>query len=228
MDPKIQSRVPVHRIRDANSLPVRANGERVLYWMISSRRTRFNFGLERAAEWARHLGRPLVILEALRSDYRWANDRLHRFVIDGMADTAAALQGRAVTYHPYVEPQAGAGRGLLETLAADAAVVITDDFPTFFLPAMVKAAAEKIPVRVEAIDSNGLLPMAATERAFATAYALRRFLHKELLGHLADRTRSELDSHQSEGSGRRPRSGPDAGGRPGGQAHPGGHAQLAA
>ena len=181
---KLPSRVPPTRVRSASPHPVKADGARVIYWMISSRRGRFNFGLERAAEWARHLGRPLLIVEALRCDYPWANDRLHKFIIDGMADNAATFEAQNVSYLPYVEAKIGGGRGLLETLAADAAVVVTDDYPTFFLPAMVMAAAEKIPVRLETVDSNGLLPMSSADRGFATAYSFRRFLHKEILGHL--------------------------------------------
>jgi deoxyribodipyrimidine photo-lyase len=102
-----------------------------------------------------------------------------------MADTSAGLEGRSATYLPFVEPSRGAGRGLLEALAADAAVVVTDEYPTFFLPAMVAAAAAKIPVLLEAVDSNGLLPMSAADREFATAYSFRRFLQKNLLDHLA-------------------------------------------
>jgi deoxyribodipyrimidine photo-lyase len=56
--------------------------------MVSSRRTRFNFGLQHAVDLARELARPLVVLEALRCDYRWACERFHRFVLDGMADNA--------------------------------------------------------------------------------------------------------------------------------------------
>jgi deoxyribodipyrimidine photo-lyase len=183
---QLPSRVPTQRLRAANVKTVRADGKWVVYWMIAARRVRFNFGLERAAEWARYLGRPLLILEALRSDYPWASDRLHRFIIDGMADNQAALEGRSASYLPYVETERGGGRGLLETLAADAAVVVTDDFPTFFLPAMVSAAAKKVPIRLEAVDSNGLLPMAAADKEFSTAYSFRRFLQKEILSHLAD------------------------------------------
>jgi deoxyribodipyrimidine photo-lyase len=184
MTTSIQTHVPALRIRPANTRSVREDGARVVYWMIASRRVRFNFALQRAADWSRHLGLPLVILEAIRSDYPWASDRLHRFVADGMADTAAGLEARSVTYLPYVEPSKGAGRGLLEALSADAAVVVTDDFPTFFLPSMVTAAAAKIPILLEAVDSNGLLPMAAADREFATAYSFRRFLQKNLLDHL--------------------------------------------
>jgi deoxyribodipyrimidine photo-lyase len=103
-----------------------------------------------------------------------------------MADTAVALDERSVTYYPFVEPNRGAGSGLLETLAKDAAVVVTDDFPTFFLPAMVEATAARVPVLLEAVDSNGLLPMAAANREFATAYSFRRYLQKNLLEHIAE------------------------------------------
>jgi len=105
MAPSIHTQVPALRIRPANSRPVGANGARVIYWMIASRRVRFNFALQRAADWSRDLGLPLVILEALRSDYPWASDRLHRFVADGMADTSAALEGRNVAYIPCRDPE---------------------------------------------------------------------------------------------------------------------------
>ena len=173
MASSVHSRVPALRIRPANTRSVRPDGERIVYWMIASRRPRFNFGLQRAADWSRQLGLPLVILEALRCEYPWASDRLHKFILEGMSDTAAALKERNVTYYPYVELERGAGSGLLEALGADAAVVVTDDFPTFFLPSMVAAAAAKMPVLLEAVDSNGLLPMAAADRDVPRAFRIR-------------------------------------------------------
>ncbi len=178
--------VPELRVRAANDRPVNGAGRRVVYWMIAARRTSFSFALQHAADRARELGVPLVILEALRAGHPWASDRLHRFVLEGMADTRRRLAGRPVTYHAYVEPEHGAGRGLLAALAADAALVVTDEFPTFFLPRMVAAAAARLPVRLEVVDGNGLLPMAAAERAFPTAYVFRRFLHHELPRHLVE------------------------------------------
>ena len=83
-----------------------------------------------------------------------------------MVVNARRLEGTGATYRPYVEPEPGAGRGLLETLAARACLVVTDDFPCFFLPRMVDAAEARIPVRLERIDSNGLLPMRATDKVF--------------------------------------------------------------
>ena len=67
-----------------------------------------------------------------------------------------------------------------------AAVVVTDDYPAFFLPRMLRSAAPRLPVRLEAVDSNGLLPMRTAGRTFATTYAFRRFLQREIPGHLAE------------------------------------------
>ena len=164
--------VPEVRVRACNARPARADGAYVLYWITAFRRTGWNFALQRAVEHARAFARPLVVLEALRCDDRWASDRLHAFVIQGMADNARALLGTGVTYLPYVEPEPGSGRGLLEALAARACLVVGDDAPPFFLPRALTAAAARVPVRLEAVDSNGLLPLAATERVFPTAFAL--------------------------------------------------------
>jgi deoxyribodipyrimidine photo-lyase len=175
--------IPDVRLRAANAAPVRDGGF-VLYWMIAARRLGWSFGLERAADEARRLRKPLVILEPLRAGYRWASDRLHRFVLEGMADHAARLAGSDVTYYPYVEPTPGAGKGLLAALGRHACLVVTDDVPAFFLPRMVVAAASQLPVRLEAVDSNGLLPLRAADKDFVTAAHFRRFLQKVLPAHL--------------------------------------------
>ncbi len=176
--------VPTIRIRRANDAPVNPGGEYVLYWMTASRRVHWNFSLDRAVEWAKELNKPLMILEALRVGYPWASDRIHRFIMKGMSDNRTALKGRNVLYYPYLEPEEGAGKGLLETLARDASVVVTDDFPAFFLPRMVLAAAGKLTVRLEQVDGSGMLPMAVGGRVFTTAYSFRRFLQKHLPPHL--------------------------------------------
>ena len=179
--------VPSTRIRAANDRPIDDGGEFVLYWMIAYRRVRWNFALDHALERARELGKPLWVFEPLRVGYRWASDRFHRFVLEGMAANQAALRETPIGYLPYLEPRPGAGSGLLERLARSAALVVTDDFPTFFLPRMVQAAADRVPVRLEAVDSNGLLPMAAAGRPFHRAFDFRRFAQRELPRHLGTR-----------------------------------------
>jgi deoxyribodipyrimidine photo-lyase len=157
----------------------------VLYWMIAARRLEDNFALEHAAARAVELGLPLLVFEPVRTGYPWASDRLHAFLLEGMAVHRAAARAAGITYYPYVEPADGAGKGLLARLAADAALVVTDDYPTFFLPRMVAAAARQLDCRLEAVDANGLMPMRATDVVYPTAYAFRRYLQKSLPPHLA-------------------------------------------
>jgi deoxyribodipyrimidine photo-lyase len=172
--------VPLSRIRALNARNFRPDGAYVLYWMTACRRLRANDALNRAVEIARELGRPLVVFEGLRAGYPFASDRLHAFVIDGMAEHARVLRQTEVAYYPYVEAAPGEGRGLLDALARHAAAIVTDDYPCFFLPRMAAAAAARVPVRIEAVDSNGLLPMRAAAREFATAYSFRAHLQREL------------------------------------------------
>ena len=159
----------------------------MLYWMIAFRRTSWNFSLDRAVEWAVELGRPLVIFEPLRIGYRWASDRIHAFVTDGMADNAAriaSLKNHGVLYYPYVEPAPDHDKGLLEAIAEHACVIVTDDYPAFFLPRMVSSVSKRLTVKLEKVDSNGLLPLRATDKVFTTAYSFRAFLQKQLPAHL--------------------------------------------
>ncbi|MCA9525376.1 MAG: deoxyribodipyrimidine photolyase [Myxococcales bacterium] len=176
--------LPSLRLRAVNDLAVRPDGAYVLYWMIAQRRTRWNFALQYAADQARALGRPLLVFEPLRVGYRWASRRLHAFVIDGMRDQRAACAAAGVAYLPYVEPAAGAGSGLLAALAAEACLVVTDEYPCFFLPQMVAAAGRRLPARLEAVDGNGLLPLRASDRAFPPAAGFRRHLQATLPPHL--------------------------------------------
>lgn len=178
--------VPAIRISRRNDQKIRDDGDFVLYWMVAQRRLIDNFALQRACWWAEKLDKPLVIFEPLRCDYPWASERFHRFIIDGMFDHASQLVDTPVTYYPYVEPQLGTGKGLMRALTQQACVVITDDYPCFFLPRMIDAAASKLDLLVEAIDSNGLLPLRAAEKTYTTAYSFRRGLHKMLPAHFSD------------------------------------------
>lgn len=176
--------VPDARIRLLVERPAHPEGRFVLYWMLTARRLHSNFGLDRAVYWAEQLGRPLVIFEELRHDYAWASPRMHRFALDGMREHAECLRAGPVTYLPYVEPHPGAREGLLEALAAHACVVVSDDYPVWDVPQLLSAASQRVGVRFEAVDSNGLLPMRSACRDFTAAVHFRRHLHKELSPHL--------------------------------------------
>jgi deoxyribodipyrimidine photo-lyase len=103
-----------------------------------------------------------------------------------MSDNARLCRENGITYFPYVEPEPRDALGLLASLAAQASLVVTDDYPCFFLPKMLASAAKKLPVALEAVDSNGLLPLRVASQVFSRAFDFRRFLQKNLPAHFSD------------------------------------------
>ena len=188
-----RSEVPPIRVRLCGDGGVNADGRFVLYWMTANRRLEWNFALDRAMDWALDLDLPLVLFEPLRVGYRWASTRFHRFVIDGMEEHLRRLSSLPIEFLPFVEREEGQGKGLLHHLASQAAVVIGDEYPAFFLPRMVASAVRQVPCRFELVDSNGILPIHAPARAFTSAYAFRRYLQAALPEHLGARPRSNPD-----------------------------------
>lgn len=178
--------IPSNRLTQVNDLPINDQGQYVLYWMVAYRRTRWNFALEHALDRAKELGKPLLVLEPLRARYRWASDRLHRFVIEGMRDNAAAFAKSPVTYFPYVEPQPGTGTPLLGELAKHACTVVTDEYPCFFLPQLISVVKDRLPSRLELVDGNGLIPMRQPGRTFTVAHSYRRWMQKNILDSLLE------------------------------------------
>ncbi len=174
------------RVTAVNQAPVAPRGGYVLYWMIAARRTTWSFALDHAIATAKELDRPLLVFEPLRAGYAWASDRFHTFIMQGMEDNAKRFAAKGITYHAYIEPAPGADKGLLAALAKRACCVITDEQPGFFLPRMVAAAARALPVRVEQVDGNNLLPLRAVSKPYPTAMAYRRELQRSLAPHLLD------------------------------------------
>ncbi|MFN5951350.1 MAG: deoxyribodipyrimidine photolyase, partial [Pirellulaceae bacterium] len=98
----IPSQVPPIRIRSSGRTSPDSDGVYVLYWMSAHRRLTHNFALQRAVDWSLYLSQPLVILEPLRCGYRWACDRFHQFILDGMAEHSRNMAKVPATYYPYV------------------------------------------------------------------------------------------------------------------------------
>lgn len=177
---------PAVRVRAPHDLALRSERPLVVYWMIGARRTSHSAALDHALALCASLHKPLLVVEPLRAGYRWANERMHAFVIDGMRDNAAAFRAAGIAYHPYVEPHVGAGRGFLASLAQHAAVVVTDEALGFFQPRMIEAAARALDTRLEVVDGNGIVPVFSLDRALPNAQAFRRHVQRNALEHLAD------------------------------------------
>ncbi len=178
--PRMNWAIPELRVTQANDHPLRSDGNYVVYWMTASRRAHWNFALQHAVDRAIHFDKPLLVFEPLRIRYPWASERLHRFVVEGMRDNAADFAATTATYFPYVEPRAGEGTPLLHELAKQACTVITDEFPCFFLPSLIRAVQDRIPARLELVDSNGVLPLRLADRTFTVAHSYRRWMQKQM------------------------------------------------
>lgn len=176
--------VPEIRIEACNQHPARTDGRYVLYWMNAARRIAWNYGLQRAVEWAKKLQRPLLVVETLPCDDPHANLRHHHFALDGMAENARGMARHPAGYYPFVERKPGEISALLMALAQPACLVVTDLRPLRKALQVTLQLAEQLPLLLERVDSNGILPLRAADREFTTAYSLRRFLQRNLLPHL--------------------------------------------
>jgi deoxyribodipyrimidine photo-lyase len=169
------------RVRVVCETPPKTSGRYVLYWMTAARRTRYNNSLQRAVDWSVRLNKPLVVIEALSIDYPWASVRHHQFIIDGMADQHQSFLESGAAYYGYVERESRGGRGLVLELSQDACVVVTDDFPCFFLPKIVSYVAQQVTCHMESVDANGVLPMNAAGKSFTSAYQFRRYMQRHVV-----------------------------------------------
>jgi len=157
------------------------NGRYVLYWMQINRRLSYNYALDYAVAWANKLGLPLLIYEALGVQNRWGSDRFYHFMMEGVMETAAECKARGVAYFPYLEPEAGASKGLIDALASDAALVISDEYPVYIIKSLNRYLRAKSPVPFITVDSNGIIPLGVTEKAPYSAYTFRRVMQRHFV-----------------------------------------------
>lgn len=160
-----------------------ASGEFVLYWAQSARRMQRNLALDYAIALANERNVPVVIYESLRPDYPEANDRLHRFVLEGVKQNRADAKARGLRYLFFLPRTAADARGVLVRLSARARVVVTDEYPTFIVRAQTERFALRTPVALHLVDHNGILPMRAFTKEQYSAKFLRDRAHRMFPDH---------------------------------------------
>jgi deoxyribodipyrimidine photo-lyase len=158
-----------------------ANARYVLYWMQIHRRAYQNQALNFAIEQANKLGLPLVVYEGLRPDYDQANDRIHQFIIEGAINNHKDFAKRGIRYCFYLmrDPQQGNRRAVAQ-LAQEAALLVTDDFPTFVVPEHNRAIVKQVDCPVYAVDANGVVPIRELKKEEYAARTIRPKIHRLL------------------------------------------------
>jgi deoxyribodipyrimidine photo-lyase len=168
------------RVRELNYAPLRDHAQYVIYWAQMDRRAEANFGLSFAARLANERDLPLLVYEGLTCTYRQANDRIHTFMLQAVPETARRMQRLGAGYCFYLRRNLADSNDVLYRLAAQAAAVVTDDYPTFITAQHNRSVPEKIGVAFYAVDSSCIVPMSRHEKRAYGAYTIRPRIQKLL------------------------------------------------
>lgn len=163
-----------------NDAPVRDGAKYVLYWAQMNRRVDFNHALAFAVELANERNLPVLFYEGLTCSYPHANDRLHTFILEGVGDTAERLKKLGIGYEFYLRKRLKDPDDRLYKLAADAAAVVTDDYPTFIAREFNRRVPAKLDIACYAVDSSCIVPTSKIEKREWAAYTIRPKIHKLL------------------------------------------------
>ena len=167
-----------HRVFKGNEKEPNPDGKYVVYWMQSTRRFHYNFGLEYAVSWANKLDKPLLIFEAFSCNYRWATDRSHTFMMQGMKEHLDFSEKRDLNYIAFCEEEPGQIEEMFMKIAEHASLVISDEFPIFIIKKSNEKFSDKVDIPYITVDSNGLIPLALTDKDPYSAYFFRKSMQK--------------------------------------------------
>jgi deoxyribodipyrimidine photo-lyase len=163
------------RVNDKRTQP---EGDYVLYWMQSTHRFEENWALRMAILEANRLNKPLVIHQGLDPTYEHANDRIHHFILHNARELAARAEGMGLHYQFVLRRRRDDDRRVVDRLAARAALVVTDRFPTCGIQERTARFAERVNCRVVAIESHAVVPSGAIEKEEYAARTIRPKLQK--------------------------------------------------
>ncbi len=165
LEPGLAERVrPLHRA-PAGAGPVVA-------WLRASLRPDDNPVLAVASRLAARLQRPLAVYVGVSRRSGYANDRLHRFLIEAALDLGQALTARGVAFALHVERPDHAPR-VLDAWCASAAAIVLDDLPLDPWRRWAAAVASRAAVPVWAVDAACIVPMMWWGRPYDRAFAFR-------------------------------------------------------
>ncbi len=149
-----------------------ASGEFVLYWMHTAVRAEENPALDVARLAANQHGLPLLVYHGLSSDYRYASDRHHSFIIDGARDVQRAFDDSGISYAFHLASRDDKQSHLID-LASAAAVVVTEDMPVDPVRRYLRVLSRRVKSPVCSVDTACVVPMQLTTTAYTRAFQFR-------------------------------------------------------
>ena len=164
----------------ANGVRLQPEGDYVLYWMQATHRFEENWALRYAILEADRLSKPLLIHQGLDPTYEHANDRIHTVILEN----ARALHRRAerlgLRYQFVLRRRRDDDRRVVDRLAARAALVVTDLFPTAGIAERTARFAQRAPCRVVMVESHCIVPSGSFVKEEYAARTIRPKIAKLL------------------------------------------------
>ena len=160
-------------LRPTLSVPAaNLHGRYVLYWARTALRAHENPALDVAVLVASALGIPIFVYHALAERYPFASDRHHMFIMEGARDFSAELAACNIGTAFHLERDGHRGAHLL-TLAADAALVVTELMPVSPLREWTAALVTATATPVWQVDTACVVPVTLTTTGYDRAFAYR-------------------------------------------------------
>lgn len=150
--------------------PAEGPGRHVLYWMQAAQRAACNHALEHAVALADARGEPVLVGFGLTDDYPDANLRHYAFMLEGLRETAGALEARGIRF----VLRRGAPAGVALELARGASLVVCDKGYTRGQRAWRREVAEGAGRQVIQVEGEVVVPVAlASDKHEVGARTLR-------------------------------------------------------
>ena len=186
------------RVRQLNYANLNIAGKYILYWAQMNRRIDSNHALLYAVELGNEYKLPVLYYEGLTCSYPSANDRLHTFILQGVPETAKRLKRVGIGYCFYLRRKHSDPNDVVYKLAADAAAVVTDDYPTFIARRHNESVPQKLKLPYWVVDSSCIVPMSKHEKREYAAYTIRPKIRRLLPRYLKPADRLKVN-HSYDG-----------------------------
>lgn len=174
-------RIEPERIEPLNDAPPRT-GRYVLYWMQQAQRADGNHALEFAVAEADRRQLPVLVVFGLTPAYPEANARHYAFLLEGLAETGAALRARGIGF----VLAAGAPDEVAVRYGAQAALAVTDAGYLAIQRRWRRAAAHALACPLFQVETDVVVPLGvASDHEEYGARTLRPKIHKHLERFLA-------------------------------------------
>ena len=169
------------RVRSLNDKPVRQDAEYVLYWSQMNRRVASNHALAYAIEQANELGLPLLVYEGLTCHATRMRMTGSTRSCSKTCRISRRRQGPRRSDTASISAESGRmPNDVVYRLARQAALVVTDDYPTFIAAKHNASVPAGIDVAYHAVDSSCIVPMNRFPNREYAAYTIRPKMHRLL------------------------------------------------